>query len=602
MRDIMEQFKFIWQKLQSNRLKMVAMIFSVIIYVSLILLSPLFFSFFVDNVIGDRPVLNPAVRLFSDLLGGVGNLRDNLWIGGVIIIVISAFTGVAMYWRGRLNGEISENVTLKIRDEVYRHLQRLPYSYHVNAKTGDLIQRCTSDVDQIRRFLAAQISELAYAIVLSLIAGVILFSIHVPLAWLSIVSLPIIFAFAYIFFIKMQKAFKASDESEGEMSAVIQENLSGTRVVKAFNRESYELDKFEKKNRKFRDLTYRLIHLLGMYWGISDLICLLQILLVVVSGIMMAKDGSITVGNYFVFVSYVSMILWPVRNVGRILSDMGKVGVSVDRLKEILNHPLEDIDNGLMPDINGSIVFDHVYFKYDDGEEDVLRNVSFDVKKGETIAIMGPTGSGKSSLVHLLTRLHDYREGSITIDGVELREIKRSHLRKHVGIVLQEPFLFSKTISANIALAMPQAPEEEIERAAKIASVHQVITEFDRGYQTLVGEKGVTLSGGQKQRIAIARTIINNSPILIFDDSLSAVDTETDMHIRSALGAIAKDTTTIIITHRISSAQNADNIIVLNEGRIEQQGTHAQLLAQEGLYKRIADIQSAMVMGGEDDE
>jgi ATP-binding cassette, subfamily B, bacterial len=244
----MEQFKFIWLKLQNNRIRMFAMFIAVIFYVSLMLLSPLFFSFFVDNVIGDVEVVNPMVRMFSDWFGGVSNLRENLWIGGVIIIVISAFTGVAMYWRGRLNGEISENVTLKIRDEVYRHLQRLPYSYHVNAKTGDLIQRCTSDVDQIRRFLAAQISELVYAIALSLIAGAILFSIHAPLAWLSIISLPIIFAFAYIFFIKMQKAFKESDESEGEMSAVIQENLSGTRVVKAFSRESYELDKFEKKN------------------------------------------------------------------------------------------------------------------------------------------------------------------------------------------------------------------------------------------------------------------------------------------------------------------------------------------------------------------
>ncbi len=252
----MEQFMFIWQKLQNNRLRMMAMFLSVIFYVTLMLLSPLFFSFFVDNVIGDGEIVHPLARMFSVWLGGVEVLRNNLWIGGVIIVLISALSGIAMYWRGRLNGEISENVTQKIRDEVYRHLQRLPYSYHVNAKTGDLIQRCTSDVDQIRRFLASQISELVYAVALSLIAGVILFSIHAPLAWLSIVSLPIIFAFAYIFFIKMQKAFKASDESEGEMSAVIQENLSGTRVVKAFSRESYELEKFEKKNRTFRDLTY----------------------------------------------------------------------------------------------------------------------------------------------------------------------------------------------------------------------------------------------------------------------------------------------------------------------------------------------------------
>ncbi|TFG83380.1 MAG: ABC transporter ATP-binding protein, partial [Erysipelotrichales bacterium] len=495
----------------------------------------------------------------------------------------------------------SEFFSEKVRNAMYEHLQRLPYSYHVKAKTGDLIQRCTSDVDTIRRFLAGQISELVYAIAIALIAMTILFNIYAPLAWISIICLPIIFLFAYVFFKKMQAAFQKSDEAEGSMSSDIQENLSGTRVVKAFNREEFELEKFDKKNKEFRNLTFRLIKLLGVYWGASDFICLTQILAVVVYGIVFARAGSITVGNFFVFISYESMILWPVRNVGRILSDMGKMSVSIGRLNEILDTPIEDMNSGIQPDVKGDIVFNNVFFKYDDGETDVLKGVSFTAKQGETVAILGPTGSGKSSLMHLLTRLYDYNAGSILLNGHELKEIQRHHLRKNVGIVLQEPFLFSKTIFENIRMANPKAKENEVLRAAQIAAVHSVINEFELGYKTLVGEKGVTLSGGQKQRIAIARTIINNCPILIFDDSLSAVDTQTDASIRSALREVSRGVTTFLITHRIASAQNADKIVVLQDGEISQIGTHASLSREEGLYQRIVEIQNAMIEGGDDE-
>jgi ATP-binding cassette subfamily B protein len=381
------------------------------------------------------------------------------------------------------------------------------------------------------------------------------------------------------------------------MSTAIQENLAGVRVVKAFNREVHELEKFESKNRTFRDLTYRLIELLGFYWGASDFICLVQILVTVILGIQYAQAGELTTGQFFVFISYVGMILWPVRNVGRILSDMGKMLVSIGRLQEILQTPVEPIDEGDTPAISGDIVFDHVHFKYDDGDQEVLKDVSFTIKQGETVALLGPTGSGKSSLVHLLTRLYDYQKGSITVNGTELRTIQRRHLRKNIGIVLQEPFLFSKTIFDNIKLANPGADERDVKQAAKAASVHRVIKEFDLGYDTLVGEKGVTLSGGQKQRIAIARTILNKSPILIFDDSLSAVDTETDAAIRRALKELSKDLTTFIITHRVATAQEADRIVVLQDGMISQMGTHEQLCAQEGLYARIVEIQGRMIEG-----
>lgn len=593
----MKTLKFLLTFMEGQKLKFAALMGVVLVYVSLSLFSPLLFQFLIDNIIKGDPIANPIVAWYAGVFGGTATIRSNLWLGALMIIAVNLLTLGMQYFRGRWNGEISEHFAEKLRNKLFAHLQHLPYAYHQRSKTGDLIQRCTSDVDTVRRFIAGQFAEMLYAITVTGVAMGILFSVYPPLAWRSIIALPIIFLFAYFFFINMQSRFKKSDEAEGHMSTTIQENLAGVRVVKAFNREVHELDKFEAKNKTFRDLTYRLIELLGFYWGASDFICLVQILFTVIMGIQYAQAGVLTTGQFFVFISYVGMILWPVRNVGRILSDMGKMLVSIGRLQEILQTPVEPIDDGDTPVISGDIVFDHVHFKYDDGDQEVLKDVSFAIKQGETVALLGPTGSGKSSLVHLLTRLYDYQKGSITINGIELRTIQRRHLRKNIGIVLQEPFLFSKTIFDNIKLANPHADERDVKQAAKAASVHRVINEFDQGYDTLVGEKGVTLSGGQKQRIAIARTILNKSPILIFDDSLSAVDTETDAAIRRALKELSKDLTTFIITHRVATAQEADRIVVLQDGKISQMGSHAELCAQEGLYARIVEIQGRMIEG-----
>ena len=338
---------------------------------------------------------------------------------------------------------------------------------------------------------------------------------------------------------------------------------------------------------------------LAIYWGGSDFICLTQILVVILFGVVEALSGNLSIGNFFVFVSYEGMILWPMRNFGRILSDMGKMTVSIGRIQEILHTPIEDVESGVAPSLRGDIVFDHVSFQYDDGDTLVLDDVSFTVKEGQTIAIMGPTGSGKSSLMYLLTRLYETTSGDIIINGVSIKDIQKQYLRKNVGIVLQEPFLFSRSIFENIKIAKKDASEQDVHQAARIASVHDVILEFEKGYETLVGEKGVTLSGGQKQRVAIARTVLSDSPIIIFDDSLSAVDTETDAAIREALQNLSGQMTTFMITQRVASAQNADMIIVLEDKKISQQGTHDELLQQEGLYKRIYEIQSSIKKEGE---
>lgn len=589
----MKQFNFIYQHLHHNRLKLLILVLSGILVVSFTLLTPLFFAYFVDTIIGLKESTNVLFNTMIQWVGGLDSVRDHLWLAGLLLLSFSLVSAVFMIIRGYLNGVISENVVLNIREEMYDHISKLPYAVFVKHKSGDLIQRCTSDIDLIRRFLASQVSEFVYAFAMASISAAIMFSIYAPLAWISIVSLPIIFTFAYVFFVKMQKAFKDSDESEAEMTTTIQENLTGVRVVKAFNREAHEMEKFTKKSATFRDLTFRLIHLLAMYWSISDFLCLLQILAVVVSGIYFALNGMLTVGEYFVFVSYVSMVLWPIRNVGRILSDMGKVSVAVDRLMEVLEAPQEAILKGDTPQISGEIVFDHVGFRYDDGIEDVLEDISFTIPVGETVAIMGPTGSGKSSLVHLLTRLYDPTKGKIIIDGHDLSTIAPRHIRKNISIVLQEPYLFSRSIAENIKIAHPKADLDQVKAVAKIANMDDVIDSFEKGYETLVGEKGVTLSGGQKQRLAIARSILAQSPILVFDDSLSAVDAQTDRYIREALLQVSKEVTTIIITHRINSAKEADRILVIDQGRIVEEGNHASLMAAQNLYYRIAKIQES---------
>jgi len=594
----MDRRKFLQKYLHGRAGAMAGMILATIFAAFLNLVSPLIFSFFIDNVIDGQPVSGRMMQSLVKLAGGTDYLRRNLWIGGVLIVLVYLLFAWMLYLRGKLSGDISEGMSYDLRNDLYTQLQKLPYSYHVKAKTGDLVQRCTSDVDQIRRVFANQIYSIVNAVMTVVVACIVLFSINWKLAWLAVACMPALFFYALIYFRKMQKVFLESDESEGRLTAAVQESLSGIRVIKAFGRERYETDRFDGKSREYRDITFGLIRRMGAYWATSDFICMLQTLMVVIAGIFAARAGTLSIGSFVVFISYESMILWPVRQLGRTLSDIGKAGISIDRLNEIFNEPVEDLVSGDRPEITGDIQFSHVYFRYDDGNEDVLKDVSMHIPAGRTIAVIGPTGSGKSSLVHLLSRLYDYTGGSVKIDGHELRDINREYLRSKVGIVLQEPFLFSKTIYENISLANRNADRKAVERAAQIADVHNVIEEFEQGYDTLVGEKGVTLSGGQKQRIAIARTILNDNRILVFDDSLSAVDTETDAAIRRSLQGLRKGVTTIIITQRISSAQDADEIFVLEQGRITQHGTHAQLIREEGLYQRVYKIQESYVKGG----
>ena len=559
-------------------------------------LTPILLAETIDSVLGTHPSTLPEFVLRPiRALGGRQFLVDHLWILGLVLVALNLINGVFTYMKGRLNAVASENIALTLRERLYAHLQHLPFAYHAKAETGDLIQRCTSDVDTIRRFLSVQVMEVVNAVLMVVIALTILLGRSVKITLISMILVPPLFLFAMWFFKMVHKHFRYSDEAEGRMSAVLQENLSGVRVVRAFGQQQREVEKFDRASADFRHKTKHLYDLLATYWGGGDAMSMAQSMITLLVCVMYASRGEITVGTLIVFTTYVSMLLFPIRQLGRILSDAGKSMVSMERIQDILNQPVEpDEPDALKPDLHGDIVFDHVSFAYPDDNVPVLKDVSFTIPAGCTAAVLGGTGSGKSTMMYLLQRLYEPTSGKITIGGVNILDIDRSYLRSHVGLILQEPFLYSKTIRENVGIARREPEMPSIERAARIASASAFIAKADKGYDTLVGERGVTLSGGQKQRIAIARTLLKDNSILIFDDSLSAVDTETDAQIRTALSSEQKDVTTLIISHRVTTLSQADMILVLEDGRITQQGTHAELCRQPGLYQRINSIQTAL--------
>lgn len=591
----MTRFKFIFEHFKKYRFIFISSVLASIIYAILGLLTSLIFSFVIDNLIQGLPVTNPFLSFFSELLGGIDYLRHNIWVVAIVLIIMYAVHAFMMFYRYNGQAVFSEGLSLNIRNDLYDHLQKLPYAYHVRAKTGDLVQRCTSDVDTIRRFFAGQCLEIVVIIISAISALFILFSINVNMALIASISLPIIFIYSYIFFCKVRKQFTLSDEAEGVLTTKIQESLSGVRVIKAFHRERFELDNFLKLSKNYQDVTYKMLSYLGWFWASSYLICLLGILSVIVFGVFAVQNNTLTIGNFTVFVTYQSTILYQLRQLGRILSDFGRLTVSLDRLIEIKNEKIEDLEDGLYPSLDGAIDFNHVSFHYDDDPDtEILKDINLHIDKGDTVAIIGPTGSGKSSLIQLLDRLYEPTDGSIAINGVDISNIAKKHLRKNIGIVLQEPFLFSKTIYENLRVSNADIDFRRIKEATSIACVHDVINEFEKGYDTIVGEKGITLSGGQKQRIAIARTLVNDCEILVFDDSLSAVDAQTDVNIRQALKTLEGDVTMLIITQRVLTAKDADYIVVMENGRITQVGKHEDLIKTDGFYSRINEIQNSI--------
>ena len=558
------------------------------------LINPKIISFTVDTILdGQQTVLPSYLQNWLLSAGGADYLRTHLWIVAIAVVLVAALGSLCRFLFNLYNSIGAEHLVKTMRDSLFNHILHLPFAWQNENHTGDIIQRCTSDVEQIKVFLSEQLTALFRIVVMLVLTLYFMFSMNWQLSLAAVVFIPMIVSYSLFFHSRIGDAFEKADVEEGKLSSIVQENLTGVRVVRAFGREKYEQTRFEKQNSNYTSMWVHLMKLLAAFWMSSDFFSYGQVITVLSYGAYLAVNGSITAGNYIAFISYTMMMMWPIRNLGRVISNLSKAGISIDRLRYIMNSEVEqDHAGALTPAMNQDIVFDQVSYQYDNGTSEILDHVSFTVKAGSTVGILGGTGSGKSTLMYLLDRLYDLKEGSITIGGVDIREMKAEWVRQNIGMVLQEPYLFSRSLGENIKIAEPEAGMDEVRQAAKVASLDHAIDHFKEGYETFVGERGVTLSGGQKQRAAIAQMLIRKPPVMIFDDSLSAVDAETDAKIRSALKENIGDSTVILIAHRITTLMNADQIIVMDQGKVVESGTHEELLAKNGIYRKIYDLQS----------
>lgn len=554
------------------------------------LINPKIIGFTVDAIIGDAPKKLPA---FLSSFISIDMLKGNLLLVAALVMLVALIGAICRYLFSLMNSTGAETLVMTMRNRLFEHIEHLPFAWYVKNPTGDLIQRCTNDVEMVKNFLSEQLTGMFRIIVMLVIGLTFMSSISVKLMLVALVFLPIIVLYSLFFHNKLAATFAVADEEEGNLSSIAQENLTGVRVVRAFGRERYEKARFEKQNDIYTAAYMKLSALMSAFWSIGDGISGLQVFVIVVLGTLAVYHGEMTPGNFIAFISYNAMLVWPIRRLGRVISEMSRAGVSIDRIRYIMNAQEEvNIAQPLKPDMHQDIIFDHVTFRYDEQGPDIIKDVSFAIEKGSTIGILGGTGSGKSTLMYLLDRLYPVTKGKITIGGVDIRDIDSDYLRSNIGLVLQEPYLFSRSLKDNIAIANDKAQFADIEEASRIASLDHAINHFKHGYDTFVGERGVTLSGGQKQRTAIAQMVIQHAPVMIFDDSLSALDAETDAKIRHALKTATGQATVILISHRITTLMNADQILVLNHGKIAEVGTHEELYKQNGIYKKICDIQN----------
>ncbi len=536
------------------------------------------------------------LRYFTDdVLGNAGQMQLLPWIA-LGFVGLALLQGGFTFLSGRWAARASEAVTVRLRDYLYDHIQRLSFAYHDKTPTGEVIQRVTSDVDALRRFYSEEAIGFGRIILLFVVNFVALLTLDVKLAWISIVLMPIILITSILFFRVLEKRYEAFQEQEARVSTALQENLSGVRVVRAFARQAYEQNKFNTESKEQLQRGTRLVAMHAIYWPSTDIVVGAQIVIGYLIGGWMTMDGQITIGTFLAYMGVLGWITWPMRNIGRLIVNISTGLVSFGRVMEIIKEDREPLDVGSYRPagpLQGHVRFSHVNFAYPADNATVLHDITFDVPPGAVVALIGSTGAGKTSLVNLLPRFYDYTGGSIQLDGVELREYPRLYLRQQIGLVQQEPFLFSRTLRDNITYGVDRpVSDEEVYAAARAAAIHDVILSFPEGYNTLVGERGVTLSGGQKQRVTLARTLLKDPRILILDDATSSVDMETEAAIRQALDQLLPGRTTFIIAHRIQTVMIADLILVLDQGRIVQMGTHAELVAQPGRYRRIFELQS----------
>ena len=607
------------------------------------LIIPRLIQYTVDAVIGGNLSSVPvwAAGLIGDL-GGVSFLRRHLWMAAAAVAAAALAGALSRYGFRVSNEKGSETFLQRTRNQLFRQILSLPYSWLGENSTGDIIQRCTSDIETIRVFVSEQLTSLLHVFILVFMSLYFMITIQPKLTAAAAIFIPIMIVSSLVFYGLIGNEFETVDSEEGHLSAIAQENLTGVRVVRTFGREKFERERFEAQNEFYTNHWIRLMRVLAAFWVSGNIIATVRNMTVAVYGAVLCVGNELTAGGLIAFLSYNALMSLPVRRIGRVIADMSKTGVSMERLRYIMNAVPEDApdrekarntsgtkntegsgDFGTAGDpadlpqeirfapMDRDIEFSHVSFRYREDAPEVLHDVSMKIRAGSTVGILGATGAGKSTLMLLLDRMWELppEQGKICVGGVDIRNIDRGWLRRNIGMVLQEPYLFSRTLEENLAIAMPddqdpantdfEAVEEkalrraqEIRRAAQTACLDEAVERFADGYETFVGERGVTLSGGQKQRAAIAQMLVRRTPVMIFDDSLSAVDAETDARIRRALQENTSEATVILIAHRITTLRHADEIFVLENGRIAEHGNHDELMSMGGIYSRVYELQT----------
>lgn len=586
----MQNLLYFFRLLKGNKLLYFFSVLCVVLAVFGGVFEPLIIKTAVDFCVNGQIVNDNLFTNYIEKYLKYNELYVNLLVLAFGLVLVNGLSSIMSFLKGYFSSIPAQKVGEKLRRQLFSHVQDITSNELSKIKTGDWVQRCTSDVNMIVTFLESNFVEIVRVISLILFVSISMAAIDLKLVLAGTFLLPFIIVFSVVFFRKVNKAFKIYEEAEGAFTSYVNEYISGIRTFKTLGRQEDEYLKFDGMNVELREKTKKLIDWFAYYWSFSNLMCYGQSLTVIIYGAILVSRGETTVGTISAFVAYGIMLSFPMQQLGRVLSDASKTVVSIKRVREILDSKKECYLRGDEPEIEGQIAFDSVSFSYD-GKHPTLKNVSFKVLKGQTLGIIGPTGAGKSTLVNLMSGLYDCNNGLIEIDGCDLSKINKKWLRSNIGVVSQEAFLFSRTIKKNTLMAKTDANKEDIDTAYANSSFKEVVHKFELGEDTLLGERGVNLSGGQRQRLSLARTLIRDYPILVFDDSGSALDAHTEEEIRIKLKDLRKDKTTVVISHRISAVCHSDLIIVMDKGQILEKGSHGDLIDKKGMYYTLCCLQ-----------
>lgn len=587
----MKEIKLFWKILKNNRLTYFLSMISTIFIQIFSGLTPIVIMITVDSIIGDKEYKYDILEKAVNLIGGRDFLRSHIYILAFVIVILTGISCVFIFLRNYYSNVACENLIYNLKEKMYNKFLNINIRCLNDYSTGDLIQRSSSDIETVRKLFSAQLVNAFGSIATIILVIVVMSLINFKLAMISI-SLCIVISFlSYVFYGKIGKIFKETDEAESQLMVFIKEALFNIRVIKAFNREDYILKLFREKNEEFNITQNKFMRTFAKFRAINDFLTFLQLAIILVVGGYETISGRMNFGDLIAFVIYINMIIWPIRQMGQLLSDMAKASVSISRIYEVLDLQEEDYEYGIR-DVSFSekIEFKNVSLVINDNT--VLDNISFVINAGESLGVIGSTGSGKSMIVYLLLGLFEATSGEILIDGINIKEINKRYLREKISAIMQDSELFNMSILENVKITNDNIDDKSIFNATEVSSIHDEILNFSSKYETVVIDNGGNLSGGQKQRISIARGLLKPFEVLILDDSLSAVDMNTDLKINNALKLMDKKFTSIFISHRISTITNCDNIIVMDDGKIVESGKHNDLIMKNGIYSKINEIQS----------